>query len=307
MELRERLEKLPTDVAMLITQWAARQAMGEEQDALATVVVRFLRKEIRALLAPREEEPGLREALSRLVDAAGVYGADQSGAEDSRCGLVQPISVKEGNELNDAIVQALSALAARPVEAKPGECQVCHEPANLTLCYECADARVENTIKARGLTPQPVAGDQSGYLHDPGDTVGEVMDELKRSFGTCIDHYAEDVARRILGRIIHPVAGDVRERVAQEIEFWLVDGNDTYIPAKPDDDTYTLTDRILALLRPEPGLAEAQKAIHRIVIERDRVREVTLPSKLNTAIEMAAKLMGDTIAAPRDESKEGRR
>jgi len=57
------------------------------------------------------------------------------------------------------------------------------------------------------------------------------------------------------------VAGDVRERVAQEIEFWLVDGNDTYIPSKPDDDTYILADRILALLRPEPGLRDAMERL----------------------------------------------
>ena len=53
----------------------------------------------------------LREALSRLVDVAEVYSADQAGATHPLCGLVQPISVVEGRELNDALAQANAALS----------------------------------------------------------------------------------------------------------------------------------------------------------------------------------------------------
>ena len=59
-------------------------------------------------------EEKLREALARLADAAETYSADQSGATDSRCGLVQPITVTEGRELNDALEQAREALRRFP-------------------------------------------------------------------------------------------------------------------------------------------------------------------------------------------------
>lgn len=52
----------------------------------------------------------LRAALVRLADAAEVLSADQSYAKDSRCGLVQPITVQEGQELNDAITDARKLL-----------------------------------------------------------------------------------------------------------------------------------------------------------------------------------------------------
>jgi hypothetical protein len=58
------------------------------------------------------EEPGFREALARLVDAAEVYSADQKYANDKRCGLVQPITLAEGQELNDAIAHARILLNA---------------------------------------------------------------------------------------------------------------------------------------------------------------------------------------------------
>ena len=51
------------------------------------------------------------------------------------------------------------------------------------------------------------------------------------------------------------MSDNLRDRVAQEIEFWLVDGDDTYIPAKPYDDTYILADRILAILPTAPSEA----------------------------------------------------
>jgi hypothetical protein len=58
-----------------------------------------------------ERERVLRQALVNLVDAAESYAADQSGATDSRCGLVQPITVAEGEALNTALRTASAALA----------------------------------------------------------------------------------------------------------------------------------------------------------------------------------------------------
>ena len=66
--------------------------------------------------ALQAENKRLREVLSRLADAADVYSADQSYARDRRCGLVQPISVEEGKELNEAVAQAYAALS--PAEGK---------------------------------------------------------------------------------------------------------------------------------------------------------------------------------------------
>ena len=59
----------------------------------------------------------LEAALIRLANAADAYAADQAGATDSRCGLVQPISVAEGEELLAALEQASTALAAAEGEA----------------------------------------------------------------------------------------------------------------------------------------------------------------------------------------------
>lgn len=50
-------------------------------------------------------------ACERLEEAADLYAADQSRATDPRCGLVQPITVAEAEELNEAIRQARAALA----------------------------------------------------------------------------------------------------------------------------------------------------------------------------------------------------
>lgn len=44
--------------------------------------------------------------LRRLANAAEVYAADQSGVTDVRVGLVQPVSVAEANELNEALREA---------------------------------------------------------------------------------------------------------------------------------------------------------------------------------------------------------
>jgi hypothetical protein len=55
--------------------------------------------------------PKLLSALRNLADAADAFRADQKYAKDPRCGLVQPITVEEGQALNDALDAAFSILA----------------------------------------------------------------------------------------------------------------------------------------------------------------------------------------------------
>jgi sarcosine oxidase delta subunit len=49
------------------------------------------------------ERDALKHALIELEAAAEAYAADQSRATDSRCGLVQPITVEDGNRLLSAL------------------------------------------------------------------------------------------------------------------------------------------------------------------------------------------------------------
>jgi hypothetical protein len=58
--------------------------------------IRQLETELAAVTAERDE---LKHALIELEAAAEAYAADQSRATDSRCGLVQPITVEDGNRL----------------------------------------------------------------------------------------------------------------------------------------------------------------------------------------------------------------
>lgn len=55
-----------------------------------------------------DERGRLFDLLLRLTKAASAYTADQSGASDSRCGLVQPVTVEEAEELNEAVKEAWS-------------------------------------------------------------------------------------------------------------------------------------------------------------------------------------------------------
>jgi len=49
------------------------------------------------------ENLALKHALIELESASEVYAADQSRATDSRCGIVQPITVEDGNRLLSAL------------------------------------------------------------------------------------------------------------------------------------------------------------------------------------------------------------
>ena len=53
-----------------------------------------------------DERDHMFTLLLRLAKAASAYTADQSGATDSRCGLVQPVTVEEAEELNEAVQEA---------------------------------------------------------------------------------------------------------------------------------------------------------------------------------------------------------
>ena len=52
----------------------------------------------------------LRSTLKRLAMIAEVYAADQSEAPDPRCGLVQPITIDDANNLNQALKNAWEIL-----------------------------------------------------------------------------------------------------------------------------------------------------------------------------------------------------
>lgn len=64
--------------------------------------------------------------LRRLAAAADVYAADQANAKDPRCGLVQPVTVEQAEELNGALAQAFKIL-----DRKNKPCYTpCRGPAN---------------------------------------------------------------------------------------------------------------------------------------------------------------------------------
>lgn len=55
-------------------------------------------------------EDKILNALQRLANAADAHRADQKGAPHPRCGFTQPITVAEGQELNDALDEAWEVL-----------------------------------------------------------------------------------------------------------------------------------------------------------------------------------------------------
>jgi hypothetical protein len=58
----------------------------------------------------------LMRVLKRLYNAADPYAANQDGADDPRCGLMQPITVAEANELNNALEESYQILRRIPDE-----------------------------------------------------------------------------------------------------------------------------------------------------------------------------------------------
>jgi len=60
----------------------------------------------------RRERDEAVQVLRRLAEAADVYAADQTGATDDRCGVVQPVSVSEAQALLDALSAAWGFLSS---------------------------------------------------------------------------------------------------------------------------------------------------------------------------------------------------
>jgi hypothetical protein len=77
------------------------------------IVVGHIREIEQASLARQAQ---LRHVLRELVDAGEALEADQSGATDSRCGEVQPITVEEGKAFSDALRRARKVLAFQAAE-----------------------------------------------------------------------------------------------------------------------------------------------------------------------------------------------
>ena len=60
----------------------------------------------------------LAEVLQKLSDAAESHVALQDKATDPRIGITQPITVAEGEALNDALDEARAALSGQPVDTE---------------------------------------------------------------------------------------------------------------------------------------------------------------------------------------------
>ena len=80
------------------------------EDAIALIEASAADVFCREILRLRESIREMRGKLQLLVEAVDPFLADQGGAADSRCGLVQPVSVAECNELNEAVKAAWELL-----------------------------------------------------------------------------------------------------------------------------------------------------------------------------------------------------
>lgn len=87
------------EAAHQVVEWT--KCEQDRDDALAKIA------------AVTAERDALKHALIELEAAAEAYAADQSRATDSRCGLVQPITVEDGNRLLSAL-KAANELSAIP-------------------------------------------------------------------------------------------------------------------------------------------------------------------------------------------------
>jgi hypothetical protein len=92
--------RISATVPVELAEWLAQQP---NQSA---AVVAALQQVAR----PQMDHQPILKALERLYNAADVYAAQQDRAPDERCGLVQPITVAEGNELLAALLEASTAL-----------------------------------------------------------------------------------------------------------------------------------------------------------------------------------------------------
>ena len=85
---------------------------GSISDAAGLHIASFYDERDAALVAPAHEYVACVEALVELADAADAHCALQDMATDKRVGLTQPITVAEGEALNEARSAALGTLDA---------------------------------------------------------------------------------------------------------------------------------------------------------------------------------------------------
>jgi hypothetical protein len=92
--------------------WTLADLSPEARDLLDNTL-RLLEQQLREALASWRQD---RILLARLLVAADAYTADQASAEDSRVGLVQPVTVAEAEALNAAVAAAWARLGTVEVE-----------------------------------------------------------------------------------------------------------------------------------------------------------------------------------------------
>lgn len=115
------------DSSVMLKQIAAILIQNKPDESPLQAVVEILdyNKTIHASLQEKEDELTAARiqlfntvaALRDLHDAADNFVADQSGAPDQTCGLVQPITVAQGQQLINAQQHALEILTT--VESEP--------------------------------------------------------------------------------------------------------------------------------------------------------------------------------------------
>jgi ABC-type thiamine transport system ATPase subunit len=104
-----RALKLAEDNGKLAHQTACELAEALENLEAVKREVQRLRivndalDESNELSEAQKQRDALAKSLMRLHEAADVFAADQSNARDERCGLVQPVTVAECEELNQAL------------------------------------------------------------------------------------------------------------------------------------------------------------------------------------------------------------
>jgi len=110
-EMADELE----DVSRLVDKAAGVIGTADEYRSTACIEVALdwcarLKDEVKTLRSKTNELERTRKALRILASAADPFLADQSQATDERVALVQPVTVKEAEELNAACKEAWRVL-----------------------------------------------------------------------------------------------------------------------------------------------------------------------------------------------------
>jgi len=93
-----RTDRILDNLAVAMTADTREQSKAHSEEAC-----REIEQLETELAAVTDERDALKHALIELESASEAYAADQSRATDSRCGLVQPITVEDGNRLLSAL------------------------------------------------------------------------------------------------------------------------------------------------------------------------------------------------------------